>query len=67
MTDLHRQLHDSIKELEQIRKIKGHTAELNQRLVEEQSALNEMEKILDKEQRDVEELEKEGLSERVRG
>ena len=62
MTELQQQLLDSIRELEQIRKIKGHTAELNKRLAEEQAVLNEMEKTLDKEQRDVEALESEGLT-----
>jgi len=62
MTDLHQQLQDSIRELEQIRKIKEHTAELNTRLASEQAALNEMEKTLEKEQRDVEALEREGLT-----
>lgn len=62
MTDLQQQLQESIRELEQIRKIKSHTAELNKRLAEEQAALNQMEKTLDKEQRDVETLEREGLT-----
>lgn len=62
MTELQQQLQGSIRELEQIRKIKKHTAELHGRFAEEQAALNEMEKTLDKEQRDVEALEKEGLT-----
>ena len=62
MTELQQQLQDSIRELEQIRKIKGHTDDLSKRLAEEQAALIEMEKTLDKEQRDVEALESEGLT-----
>jgi len=62
MTDLQNQLQESIRELEQIRKIKEHTADLNKRLIEEQAALNAMELTLEKEQRDVEALEKEGLT-----
>jgi hypothetical protein len=62
MTDLHQQLQDSIRELEQIRKIKEYTAELHQRLTAEQAALDAMEKTLEKEQRDVETLEREGLT-----
>ena len=62
MTDLHKQLQDSIRELEQIRQIKEHTADLKKRLAEEQSALDAMELTLEKEQRDVETLESEGLT-----
>ena len=62
MTDLHQQLQDSIRELVQIPKIKVHTAELNSRLAAEQAALDVMEKTLEKEQRDVETLEREGLT-----
>jgi hypothetical protein len=47
---------------EQIRQIKVHTAELKRRLAEEQSALDAMELILEKEQKDVEALESEGLT-----
>lgn len=62
MTELHQQLKESIQELEQIRKIKEHTAELEIRLIEEEKALAVMEKVLTKEQRDVEALEREGLT-----
>ncbi|HJW27982.1 MAG TPA: hypothetical protein VJ508_01905 [Saprospiraceae bacterium] len=62
MTELHQQLQDSIRELEQIRKVKAHIVELQNRLNTEVAALAEMEKTLTKEQRDVEALEKEGLT-----
>jgi hypothetical protein len=62
MTAIHQQLKDSIRELEQIRKIKTHTAELQNRLAAEEKALHLMERQLDKEQRDVETLEREGLT-----
>jgi hypothetical protein len=62
MTDLHQQLKESIKELEQIRKVKVHIAELHTRLAEEEKALAVMEQVLTKEQRDVEALEREGLT-----
>ncbi len=62
MTQLHQQLTDKITELEQIKKVRQHTAALQERLQFEQAALSSMEKVLDKEQRDVEALEKEGLS-----
>ena len=66
MTDLHQQLQDSIRELEQIRKVRQHLDELNKRLDTEQAALNVMEKTLAKEQRDVETLEREGLTTMLR-
>lgn len=62
MTELQQKLREKIRELEQIRKIKEHTAELTQRLAAEQKSLFEMEKVLSKEQRDVELLEREGLT-----
>lgn len=62
MSQLQQQLRDSIRELEQIRKIKAYTSELQLRLAEEEKALEVMELMLAKEQRDVEQLEKEGLT-----
>jgi hypothetical protein len=62
MSELSRQLKESIQELEQIRKIKMHTGQLQARLAIELDALSAMEKALVKEQRDVEILEKEGLT-----
>ena len=62
MSQLHQKLTAKITELEQIKKVRQHTAELQTRLQAEQAALLNMEKVLDKEQRDVETLEKEGLS-----
>lgn len=61
MSEIQQQLRDKIAELEQIKRIKEHTVNLQKRLSEESKALSEMEKVLDKEQRDVEALEKEGL------
>lgn len=62
MSQLQQQLQESIRELEQIRKVKAHTAELQVRLAEEEKALEVMSSMLAKEQRDVELLEKEGLT-----
>ncbi len=62
MTDVHQQLQDSIRELEQFRKVQEHIVELRDRLAVEQAALDAMEKTLEKEQRDVEILEAEGLT-----
>ncbi|MDQ3015802.1 MAG: hypothetical protein M3R25_03645 [Bacteroidota bacterium] len=62
MRGLHQQLSEKITELEQIKKIRAHTSALQQRLSDEQQSLSTMEKVLDKEQRDVEALEREGIS-----
>lgn len=62
MTEIHKQLKESIQELEQIRNIRQHTADLQTRLAAEEKALSMMEIQLDKEQRDVETLEREGLT-----
>jgi hypothetical protein len=62
MSQLQQQLRESIQELEQIRKIQDHTAQLSVRLAEEEKALQVMETTLAKEQRDVETLEREGLT-----
>jgi len=62
MTQLHQHLQEAIRELEQIRKVKEHTAQLSVRLNVEEQALVEMETSLTKEQRDVETLEREGLT-----
>ena len=62
MSELYQQLQDSIKELEQIRKVREHIGQLETRLAAEQKDLDLMEKALEKEQRDVEALEKEGLT-----
>ncbi len=62
MSQLQQQLKESIQELEQIRKIKEHTTQLVSRLEEEEKALHAMGVTLAKEQRDVETLEREGLT-----
>lgn len=62
MTQLHQQLKESLQELERIRKIQDYTTQLTTRLATEEKALAEMETTLAKEQRDVEELEREGLT-----
>jgi hypothetical protein len=62
MTQLQQQLKESIQEIEQIRKVKEHTAQLTVRLEAEEKALAAMEATLAKEQRDVEALEREGLT-----
>jgi hypothetical protein len=62
MSELHQKLKESIRELEQIRKIQEHTAQLQERLIEETRALQSMELMLSKEQKDVETLEREGLT-----
>jgi len=62
MSELQIKLKEKIQEAETIRKIKSHTAQLQTRLVEEDKALAVMEQTLAKEQRDVETLEKEGLT-----
>ena len=62
MTELQQQLRESIRELEQIRKVQDHTAELRIRLKAEEKDLEVMEKMLEAEQMDVEELEREGLT-----
>lgn len=62
MTELQQQLRESIRELEQIRKVQDHTADLRLRLAAEEKDLAVMEKVLAKEQMDVEALEREGLT-----
>ena len=62
MSPLGQQLKDSIEELAQIRKVGAHIHELSIRLEAEEKALKVMESTLTKEQRDVEELEREGLT-----
>jgi hypothetical protein len=66
MSELHQQLQDSIQELERIRKIKLHTQQLEDRLIAEMEHFSIMEKTLQQEQRDVELLEKEGLTTMLR-
>lgn len=61
MSDIQQQLKDKIQELEQIRKASGHLHQLQQRLREEEKDLEVMAITLDKEQQDVEKLEKEGI------
>lgn len=61
MSQLHQQLKEKIAELEQIRRIHVHTSELQLRLHQEEDALAMMDKTLDKEQRDVETLGREGF------
>ena len=62
MSELQQQLKESIQELETIRKVSEHTAQLRERLAAEEKALLVMETTLAKEQRDVETLEREGLT-----
>ncbi len=62
MSKLHQQLKASIIKLEQINKIEIHIGQLSARLKVEEKALQLMDKTLAKEQRDVEILEKEGLT-----
>lgn len=62
MSELHQKLKDSIQELEKIHKIKSHTAQLQERLAAETRTLQSLEQTLTKEQKDVETLEKEGLT-----
>lgn len=62
MTELHLQLEEKLREYETIRKVCEHTVQLQQRLEREQAALVDMDQTLDKEQRDVETLEREGLT-----
>ena len=62
MSELQQRLRESIEELEQIRKIQDHTSQLSTRLEAEEKALQAMETTLAKEQRDVETLEREGLT-----
>jgi hypothetical protein len=61
MSEIQKQLKDKILELEQIRKVRQHVLQLNERLREEEKSLAVMEIMLDKEQKDVELLEREGL------
>src|SRR5687768_14276941 len=62
MSEIHQRLKEKIQELEQIRKVKQHLQELNRRLAHEEKELEVMGIMLDKEQKDVELLEKEGLT-----
>lgn len=62
MSKVHQQLKANIQKLEQIDKIEIHIGQLAARLEAEEKALALMEKTLAKEQRDVEILEKEGLT-----
>lgn len=62
MTELQQQLRESILELEQIRKVQDHTADLRIRLKAEEKDLEVMERMLAAEQMDVDALEREGLT-----
>jgi hypothetical protein len=62
MSSTHQQLKASLQKLERINKIEIHIGQLTERLRTEEAALKLMEKTLAKEQRDVEILEKEGLT-----
>ncbi len=62
MSKTHQQLQASIRKLERINKIEIRITQLVNRLRSEEKALQLMEKTLVKEQRDVEILEKEGLT-----
>ncbi len=62
MSQLYVQLQESIREAEQIRRIKHHVIELEERLASEVNALHVMDQTLAKEQRDVEMLEREGMT-----
>jgi hypothetical protein len=62
MSNTHQQLKASLQKLERINKIEIHIGQLTERLRAEEAALQLMEKTLVKEQRDVEILEKEGLT-----
>ncbi len=62
MSEIQIRLKEKIQEAETIRKIRSHTSQLISRLAEEEKALAVMETTLAKEQRDVELLEKEGLT-----
>lgn len=62
MTELQQQLRESIRELEQIRKVQDYTVELRSRLKAEEKDLEVMERMLTAEQMDVEALEREGLT-----
>ena len=66
MSEIHQQLQETIQELERIKKVKLHTRQLEERLQQELNSLAVMETVLQKEQRDVETLEKEGLSTMLR-
>ncbi|MEO6132250.1 MAG: hypothetical protein ABIQ02_10410 [Saprospiraceae bacterium] len=62
MSEIQTKLKEKIQEAETIGKIHTHSSQLQTRLAEEEKALAIMEKALAKEQRDVELLEKEGLT-----
>lgn len=62
MSELRRQLKESIGELERLRHMKAYITDLERRLDAEENQLAVMSKTLDKEQRDVELLEREGLT-----
>ncbi len=62
MSEIQNKLKEKIQEAETIRKIQSYTVQLQTRLAEEEKALAVMEQTLAKEQRDVELLEKEGLT-----
>ncbi|MFZ1676610.1 MAG: hypothetical protein WAT91_05020 [Saprospiraceae bacterium] len=62
MSEIQNKLKEKIQEAETIRKIHSYTVQLQTRLAEEEKALAVMEQTLAKEQRDVETLEKEGLT-----
>src|SRR5687767_10856400 len=66
MSEIRKLLKEKILELEQIRKIKLHIVHLRDRLKDEEKALEVMGIMLDKEQRDVELLEKEGFQSMLR-
>ena len=62
MSELQQQLKESIEELTRIRMVGEHMRQLTSRLQAEEKALQVMEATLTKEQRDVEALEREGLT-----
>ena len=61
MSEIHRQLSEKIRELEQIKRVQAHAISLRERLAAEESALNVLGDTLKKEQKDVDRIEKEGL------
>ncbi len=62
MSEIQSKLKEKLQEAETIRKIQSYTVQLQTRLADEEKALAVMEQTLAKEQRDVELLEKEGLT-----
>ncbi len=61
MTDIHRNLKEALLEWRQLQKVDKHFTELTTRLKEERGEISRLSKLLDKEEKDLEKLERAGI------